>query len=197
MEDNEIQDGIFPSITDDVIGKDTVDYNTMKSGGITWQLEKEKPNDNSIISDIDNITDETLNEIAHGIVEHETQKKVHVYKIVKSYTTREEILDSYDGLFFFNMDLQANGEAIGKITQENIDAIFGFQKEMHFVNKMLTIQKYYSQRGDFYKQRFKGVITNPKTERDELGIIERYGVAMSVEEFDLFDSVFNELFKIG
>jgi hypothetical protein len=34
MEDNEIQDGIFPSITDDVIGKDTVDYNTMKSGGI-------------------------------------------------------------------------------------------------------------------------------------------------------------------
>jgi hypothetical protein len=197
MEDNEIQDGIFPSITDDVIGKDTVDYNTMKSGGITWQLEKEKPNDNPIISDINNITDETLNEIAHGIVEHETQKKVHVYKIVKLYTIREEILDSYDGLFFFNMDLQANGEAIGKITQENIDAIFGFQKEMHFVNKMLTIQKYYSQRGDLYKQRFKGVITNPKTERDELGIIERYGVAMSVEEFDLFDSVFNELFKIG
>lgn len=197
MEDNEIQDGIFPSITDDVIGKDTVDYNTMKSGGITWQLEKEKPNSNPIISDINDISDEKLNEIAHGIVESETQKMVHVYKIVKVYTTREEILDSYDGLFFFNLDLQANGEAIGKITQENIEAIFGFQKEMHFVNKMLTIQKYYSQRGDFYKQRFKGVITSPKTERDELGIIERYGVAMSVEEFDLFDSVFNELFKIG
>lgn len=149
-----------------------------------------------IIENLNEIDDEVLLKVTEGITEKYQEEQVHVEKIVKTYAQVEDIYDDYDGLFFFNTELQPNPEAIGGITEGNTDAIYGFQKEMHFVNKFLTIQRYYSQRGDFYKQRFMDVVTSDKTEKDNLGIIEKYGSYMSVEEFKLFREAFNELFKM-
>lgn len=151
----------------------------------------------TIITDFRQLDDSVVQKVGENIVDHFAEKANHVKRIVVRYTTIEDILDDYDGLMFFDTELQPLSEAIGQISEEKIDALYQFQKEMHFISKLLTVQKYYSQRSDFYKNEFIKRYTNPSIERDELDITKRGSMTyMELEEFMLFKAAFDELFNL-
>lgn len=91
--------------------------------------------------------------------------------------------------------------SIFSIPREGEEAMMQFLSEMIFVNRLNTIAvnkewvlgHSYS---PFKARMFKEKLTNPKTECNEFGQVDKWGMKMALPgEWDLYEKFYNEIFE--
>ena len=114
--------------------------------------------------------------------------------------TREELELRHKGLVYFDDELQPIGELDFEMITQQPELLAQFISDMVFVNKMNTIGRNKNweldHATDFRKGYYKQRLTNPATEANEFGEVEKWGSKFeSVEEWDLYQEFYNELFE--
>lgn len=100
-----------------------------------------------------------------------------------------------DNLQFFTQDLEADNDKILTLKKEDPSYLI-FVEELLWVNKLLTIEKYLSIKSKFKQNLFRNKITDSLSQADELGIIYRWGIKMTPNEFEEFLNLYQELYEV-
>lgn len=120
--------------------------------------------------------------------------------------TKEEIIEVFDNMEFFTEDMVPIKEKIQSITEtedsEEKEKLYRqFIQERDVVNRLLTIEENYKWeegcKKEWYKSYFKRHVTNPNSLHNVFtGIIPKWGMKMTEEEFDVYKEVYDELFEL-
>jgi len=120
--------------------------------------------------------------------------------------TKEEIIEIFDNMEFFTEDMVPIKEKIQSITEtedsEEKERLYKqFIQERDIVNRLLTIEENYKWeegcKKEWYKSYFKKHVTNPNSLHNVFtGIIPKWGMKMTEEEFDVYKEVYDELFEL-
>lgn len=120
--------------------------------------------------------------------------------------TKEEIIEIFDNMEFFTEDMVPIKEKIQSITEtedsEEKEKLYKqFIQERDVVNRLLTIEENYKWeegcKKEWYKSYFKRHVTNPNSLHNVFtGIIPKWGMKMTEEEFDVYKEVYDELFEL-
>ena|SRR5690606_32911134 len=120
--------------------------------------------------------------------------------------TKEEIIEIFDNMEFFTEDMVPIKEKIQTITEiedsEEKERLYKqFIQERDIVNRLLTIEENYKWeegcKKEWYKSYFKKHVTNPNSLHNVFtGIIPKWGMKMTEEEFDVYKEVYDELFEL-
>lgn len=120
--------------------------------------------------------------------------------------TKEEIIEIFDNMEFFTEDMVPIKEKIQSITEtedskEKEKLYRQFIQERDVVNRLLTIEENYKWeegcKKEWYKSYFKRHVTNPNSLHNVFtGIIPKWGMKMTEEEFDVYKEVYDELFEL-
>lgn len=120
--------------------------------------------------------------------------------------TKEEIIEIFDNMEFFTEDMVPIKEKIQTITEiedskEKEKLYKQFIQERDVVNRLLTIEENYKWeegcKKEWYKSYFKRHVTNPNSLHNVFtGIIPKWGMKMTEEEFDVYKEVYDELFEL-
>lgn len=120
--------------------------------------------------------------------------------------TKEEIIEMFDNMEFFTEDMVPIKEKIQSITEtedsEEKEKLYRqFIQERDVVNRLLTIEENYKWeegcKKEWYKSYFKRHVTNPNSLHNVFtGIIPKWGMKMTEEEFDVYKEVYDELFEL-
>lgn len=120
--------------------------------------------------------------------------------------TKEEIIEIFDNMEFFTEDMVPIKEKIQSITEtedakEKEKLYKQFIQERDVVNRLLTIEENYKWeegcKKEWYKSYFKKHVTNPNSLHNVFtGIIPKWGMKMTEEEFDVYKEVYDELFEL-
>lgn len=120
--------------------------------------------------------------------------------------TKEEIIEIFDNMEFFTEDMVPIKEKIQSITEtedakEKEKLYKQFIQERDVVNRLLTIEENYKWeegcKKEWYKSYFKRHVTNPNSLHNVFtGIIPKWGMKMTEEEFDVYKEVYDELFEL-
>lgn len=120
--------------------------------------------------------------------------------------TKEEIIEIFDNMEFFTEEMVPIKEKIQTITEiedskEKEKLYKQFIQERDVVNRLLTIEENYKWeegcKKEWYKSYFKRHVTNPNSLHNVFtGIIPKWGMKMTEEEFDVYKEVYDELFEL-
>ncbi len=122
--------------------------------------------------------------------------------------TEEELIEQFNNFYFIDVYTgeRHQDRVLKDITEEKDEEVrnnnaYGWYWEEIEYGKLMTIVKWEMMREGWYRNRYYKQITSPESRRDvkveEGGMIEGIGIAMNVEEFELYKNVKNKLFKHG
>lgn len=113
--------------------------------------------------------------------------------------TLESFKAMYDSLQFFDGDLNPKNIPAWREAQNDDAYRMQLLMEMLFVSKLETIRRDYERRkqyeySPFKQKQFKKVLTSPDTKTDEFGNVLNFGMKMDLEEYEMFEELYNEIF---
>lgn len=122
--------------------------------------------------------------------------------------TQEELIEQFNNFYFIDVYTgeRHQDRVLKDITEEKDEEVrnnntYGWYWEEIEYGKLMTIVKWEMMREGWYRDRYYKQITSPESRRDvkveEGGMIEGIGIAMNIEEFELYKNVKNKLFKHG
>ncbi len=118
--------------------------------------------------------------------------------------TKDELLKAIDEFYYVGVEnFMVIPEKVLEIEKETDEerhglCVAGWLYEMNILSKLCNIHIYNSKESEFYKQRYKDIVTGKHKgyKADESGIIENYGMLVTDEEFEVYKEVYDEIFLV-